>query len=61
MTVSGLAPEVDDATLAEAFSSAGDVVAASVYRDLATKQRRALLTTRPRAGARRSDQLRPPR
>ena len=38
--VSGLAPVVDEATLVEAFSTAGSVVSAALVRDPATKQRR---------------------
>jgi hypothetical protein len=37
--VSNLAPEVDDATLAEAFGTCGGVVSACVWRDQNTKQR----------------------
>ncbi len=38
--VNNLAPEVDDATLAEAFSGCGQVISACVWRDQNTKQRR---------------------
>jgi RNA recognition motif-containing protein len=37
--VSNLAPEVDDATLAEAFGSCGPITSACVWRDQNTKQR----------------------
>jgi len=37
--VNNLAPEVDDATLAEAFGGCGHVISACVWHDQATKQR----------------------
>ena len=37
--VNNLAPEVDDATLAEAFGGCGHVISACVWRDQSTKQR----------------------
>jgi hypothetical protein len=37
--VNNLAPEVDDATLAEAFGNSGRVLSATVFRDQMTGQR----------------------